>query len=160
MQKLPNGGYAVSGYTNGHGGGSNDFVLFTFTDSLSGCGNLASHNMAVVSRDASNYSDLIFQDITFAEDFSYIATIPFNAVTPTVTDILPQLSTQNGRRICTLAERAARAAFSVSHSNDCGCSDFGVCDSSGNCECQAGYSGFRCSYSNSDYLSFTSEITD
>ena len=50
------------------------------------------------------------------------------------------------------------AAFPVSLSNECGCSVFGECNSEGNCECEDGYSGFACSYSNADFLSLTTQI--
>ena len=103
--------------------------------------------------------DLLDQDIAFTEDFSYAAAIPYNPVTPTVIDILPQLSSLDANQICPLVRESVSAAFPVSLSNDCGCSHFGDCNSEGSCECQDGYTGFACSYSNADYLTLTSQIT-
>ena len=39
--------------------------------------------------DVTNHADLLSQNIPFTEDMSYAATIPYNAVSATVTDILP-----------------------------------------------------------------------
>ena len=47
----------------------------------------------------------------------------------------------------------------MSASSECGCSAFGACDSVGNCECQDGYSGSTCSYTDSEFLSFTAQIS-
>ena len=71
-----------------------------------------------------------------------------------------QLTTLNGKGICPLVVEAVSAASPVSASNDCGCSVFGECNSEGDCDCQNGHSGFACSYSDSDYLSLCSRITE
>ena len=52
----------------------------------------------------------LFQNFAFTEDFSYAGTIPYNVVTPTVTDVLPQLSSMDGKPICLLVEEARASA--------------------------------------------------
>lgn len=52
--------------------------------------------------DITNHADLIFQDVAFTADFSYIATIPYTNVNPTITDFMSQISAFNGKQECTL----------------------------------------------------------
>ena len=155
--RLSSGGYALSGETDGFGAGSDDFILFTVSEDFKSCGNLIANEIALQHSDVTNDADLLFQDIALTEDFSYSATIPYNPVTPTVSDILLLLSEVNGKDICPLVGQSSSAASPASPSSDCGCSVFGVCNSAGNCECQDGYSGFACSYSATDYLSLTTQ---
>lgn len=91
----------MSGYSSSYG--NSDLVLLTLSLDFESCSNLIANDIALPSLDVTNHSDLIFQDIALTQDLSYAATIPYNIVTPTVTDILPQLSSTNGKEICTLA---------------------------------------------------------
>ena len=77
-------------------------LLLSLSQDFSSCGNLITHDIGVPTRDVTHHSDLVFQDIAFTEDFSYAASIPYSDVTPTVTDLLPQLTASNGKEICSL----------------------------------------------------------
>ena len=91
----------MSGYSEAQG--NSDFVLLTLSEDFESCGNLIANDVALPSLDITTHAGLSFHDIAFAQDFSYSATIPYNAVTPTDTNILPQLSSTNGKEICMLA---------------------------------------------------------
>ena len=119
---------------------------------------MVANNIPLPVIDVSSHVNLINQEIAFTEDFSYAATIPYNSVAPTVTDIMPQLSSVDDKRICPLVRETVYFASPVSLSNECGCTTFGVCNPEGHCECVDGYSGFVCSYSNADYLSLTTQV--
>ena len=93
----------MSGQSDDYGAGGSDFVLLTLSQDLEDCGNLIANDIALQVTDVTSHADLLFQDIALTLDFSYAATIPYSTVTPTITDILPQLSSTNGKEICTLA---------------------------------------------------------
>ena len=101
LERLPSGGYAASGQSDGYGAGGSDFVLLTLSQDLEDCGNLIANDIALHVTDVTSHADLLFQAIALTDDLSYGATIPCNPVSPTVTDILPQLTSQSGKEICT-----------------------------------------------------------
>ena len=102
IESLPSGGYVMSAYSSSYG--NYDFVLLTLSQNFESCSNLIANDTALLSLDVTSHADLIFQDIALTQDFSYAATIPYSTVTPTITtDILPQLSSTNGKDICMLA---------------------------------------------------------
>ena len=101
LERLPSGGYVVSGQSDGYGAGGSDFVLLTLSQDLEECGNLIANDIALQVTDVTSHADLLFQAIALTDDLSYGATIPCNPVSPIVTDILPQLTSQSGKEICT-----------------------------------------------------------
>ena len=62
--------------------------------------------------------------------------------------------------MCDLVGAASSLASPPSPSNECGCSQFGDCTSSGSCVCHSGYEGSSCSYSTADFTSLTSQISN
>ena len=87
-----------------YGAGNKDFLLFTYIEGQQICSNLVTHDVAIQVRDITSHPDLIFQDFTYTENLSYGSTVPYNAVTPSETDVISQVSMFDGSEICTLAE--------------------------------------------------------
>ena len=112
----------------------------------------------MVMTDYTHHPDLISLDPGFQ---SAIDTTAFNinTVAITNTDLLPSLTTLEGKPMCSLVGSASSLATPSSNSNSCGCSMFGDCVTDGSCACQSGYAGSSCSYSSADYLSLTSQIS-
>ena len=79
----------MTGDSNGYGAGSKDLLFLTLSQELEDCGNLIANDIPLHVTDVTNHADLLSQNIPFTEDMSYVATIPYNAVSATVTDILP-----------------------------------------------------------------------
>ena len=92
----------MSGYTNGYGAGDYEFMLLTLSEEFETCGSLIEHVIALQILDVTSHANVVFQNIAFTEDFSYSASIPYNTVTPTVSDTMLQISSQIGKEICTL----------------------------------------------------------
>ena len=94
----------ICGDTEGYAERSIDFVLLALSEDLEGCSNLIENDVALQVTDATSHPDLVFSNIAFTEDLSYFATIPYNAVTPSFTDTLPQLSSLTVKELCPLVE--------------------------------------------------------
>ena len=92
----------ISGHSNGYGAGKRDFFFLTLSQDFSSCSNLITNDISLESSDVTSHADLIFQNLAFTEDFSYSGSIPYTNVAPTVTDILPQLGSLEGKQICPL----------------------------------------------------------
>lgn len=56
--------------------------------------------MTVQVTDVTSHSNLINQDISFSEDLTYAVTIPYNTITPTITDVTGIMSTLNPKPVC------------------------------------------------------------
>lgn len=84
--------------------------------------------------DFTNHADLISLDPGFQSAIDSTA-YTINTVAITNSDLLPSLTTLEGKPMCSVVGDASSQAASPSSSNECGCSEHGACQIDGSCLC-------------------------